>query len=102
MKMEIMILNTMRYRKEGEQTYKSRLAYIIPTKDAFSDNDNFKGYSELSLYKNDASFFEKIPVEFIGQKCEITIEEKPSKNNPMKSYKDIIEVSCNEKTISLV
>lgn len=102
MKMEIMILNTMKYRKEGEISDKSRLAYIIPTKEAFSDREKFRGYSELSSYRNDDKFFELIPVDFIGQKCEVTITEKPSKNNPMKSYKEFTEISCNGKTIYLV
>lgn len=100
--MTIMILNTMKYQKEGETNWKSRLAYIVPTKEAFSDTEKFHGYSELSAFKNDTSFYDLIPVDFIGQKCEVTIEEKPSRNNPMKSYKDIVEVSCNGKTIRLV
>lgn len=102
MEMEIMILNTMKYQKEGEQNYKSRLAYIIPTSEAFSDNPKFRGYTELSSYRSDDKFFDLIPKEFIGQKCKVTITEKPSSSNPMKSYKEFTEVSCNGKTIRLV
>ena len=102
MKLQIMILNTMKYQKEGETNWKSRLAYIIPTPEAYSDNTKFRGYTELSSYRNDDKFFELIPKDFIGQKCEATITEIPSKNIPMKSYKEFTEVSCNGKTISLV
>lgn len=102
MKLQIMILNTMKYHKEGETNWKSRLAYIIPTQEACSDNEKFRGFTELSSYRNDDKFFELIPKDFIGQKCDATIQEVPSKNNPMKSYKEFTEVSCNGKTISLV
>lgn len=102
MELKIMILNVMKYQKEGETTYKSRLAYIIPTQEACSDNSNFRGYTELSSYRNDDKFFTLIPKDFIGQKCDVKIEEVPSKSNPMKSYKQFTEVSCNGKTISLV
>ena len=100
MNLQIMILNTMKYEKDG--TNRSRLAYIIPNTESFSDTEKFRGYSELSAYRNDSAFYDKIPIEFIGQKCSIKIEEKPSKLNPMKSYKEIVEVSCNGKIISLV
>lgn len=102
MKLQIMILNTMKYQKEGETNWKSRLAYIIPSTEAYSDNSKFRGFTELSSYRNDDKFFELIPKDFIGQKCDVTITEVPSKNNPMKSYKEFTEVSCNGKTISLV
>ena len=102
MKLQIMILNTMKYQKEGETNYKSRLAYIIPTLEAFSDNAKFRGYTELSSYRNDDKFYELIPKDFIGQKCDITITELPSKNNPLKTWKQITEVSCNGKTTEVI
>lgn len=102
MKMDIMILNTMKYRKEGDMAWKSRLAYIIPTKTAYCDNEKFRGYTELSLYRNDSTYFDLIPKEFIGQKCEVKVIDVPSKSNPMKSYKEITEVTCDGKTIHLV
>lgn len=102
MELEIMILNTMKYQKEGETKTKSRLAYIIPTTDAFSNNTKFRGYSELSSYRDDDKYFELIPSNFIGQKCKVKITEKPSKTNPLKSYKEFTEISYNGQTISLV
>ena len=100
MEIEIMILNTMRYEKEGKQ--KSRLAYIVPTREAFSNRESFKGYSELSFYRNDTKFFDLIPINFIGQKCKAKIEDKSSASNPLKTYKEIVEISYNGEVIRLV
>lgn len=100
MKLKIMLLNVMKYEKEGQQ--KSRLGYFIPTAEAFSDRDKFKGYSELASYRNDTKYFDLIPKDFIGQHCDVTIVEKPNSSNPLKTYKEFEEISCNGKTISLV
>lgn len=102
MELKIMILNVMKYKKEGDIEYNSRLAYIIPTQEACSDSNKFRGYTELSSYRNDDKFFELIPKSFIGQKCTAKVEEVPSLNNPMKSYKQFTEVTCNGETIYLV
>lgn len=100
MKMKIMLLNVMKYEKDGQQ--KSRLAYIVPTQEAMANRDKFKGYSELSSYRNDTKYFDLIPTDFIGQHCDISIEEKPNPTNPMKVYKEFTEISCNGKVIHLV
>lgn len=102
MKFQIMILNTMKYQKEGENNWKSRLAYIIPTEDAYSDNPKFRGFSELAAYRDDDKFFTLIPKDFIGKKCEVTVREVPSRSNPLKSYKEFVEVTFSGKTVSLV
>lgn len=100
MELNIMILNTMRYEKDGKQ--KSRLGYIMTNSEANADNEKFKGFSELAHYRDDDKLFTTIPREFIGQKCTCKIDEIPSKSNPMKSYKLISEITCNGKTIYLV
>lgn len=100
MKFKIMLLNVMKYEKDGQ--VKSRLGYIIPTQEAFSDRDKFKGYSELASYRNDDKYFSLIPKNFIGQMCDITITEKPNSANPMKTYKEFTDITCNGQTVSLV
>lgn len=99
MKMKIMLLNLMKYEKDGQQ--KSRLGYFIPTVEAFSDRDKFKGYSELASYRNDTKYFDLIPKNFIGQTCDVTITEKPNSANPMKTYKEFTEITCNGQTVHL-
>lgn len=100
MKMEIMILNTMKYEKDGQQ--KSRMGYILSNKEAFSERDKFRGYSELAVYRDDTKLFDLIPGDFIGKSCFATVQERPSTSNPLKSYKEIIELVCNGKTVRLV
>lgn len=100
MKLQIMLLNVMKYEKDGQK--KSRIGYYIPTKEALSDRDKFKGYSELASYRNDTKYFDLIPVNFIGQKCEISIVEKPNSSNPMKTYKEFTEITCNGQVVHLV
>ena len=100
MKVDLMILNVMKYQKDGES--KSRLGYIIIEPTAFVDSEKFKGYSELSSYSNDTKFYDLIPIEFIGQRCKAEIVEKSSPQNPLKTYKEIGSIECNGKTIHLV
>lgn len=101
MKLEIMILNTMKYEKDGQQ--KSRMGYILSNKEAFSERDKFRGYSELAVYRDDTKLFDLIPVDFIGKNnCFATVEERASTSNPLKSYKEIIELVHNGKTVRLV
>lgn len=100
MKMKIMLLNVMKYEKDGQ--LKSRLGYIIPTQEAFSNRDKFIGYSELAAYRNDDKFFALIPKDFVGKHCDVTVCEKPNPINPMKTYKDFEDITCDGKTISLV
>ena len=100
MELDIMILNTMKYEKDGKE--KSRLGYILTNSEANSNGERFRGFSELSHYRDDDKLFELIPRDFIGKKATARVEEKPSKSNPMKSYKLISEISCDGKTISLV
>lgn len=100
MKVDMMILNVMKYMKDGNA--KSRLGYIIIEPTAFVDSEKFKGYSELSSYADDTKFYDKIPVSFIGQRCVATIIEKSSPSNPLRTYKEIGEIECNGQVISLV
>jgi len=100
MKVDMMILNVMKYNKEG--VAHSRLGYIIIEPTAFVDSEKFKGYSELSAYSDDTRFYDNIPIDFIGQRCKATIIEKSSPRNPLKTYKEIGEIECNGKTIHLV
>lgn len=100
MKMEIMILNTMKYEKDGQQ--KSRMGYILSNKEAFSERDKFRGYSELAVYRDDTKLFDLVPADFIGKNCVATVQERPSTANPLKSYKEIVDLVCNGKTVHLV
>lgn len=102
MDVEIMILNVMRYTKQGETNEKSRMGYIMINKDCFSSRDKFRGYSELAVYDDSTLYFDKIPIDFIGQKCRAKVEEIPNPQNPLKPRKVFSEVSCNGKTVRLV
>ena len=100
MDLDIMILNTMKYEKDGKE--KSRLGYILTNAEANADGERFRGFSELSHYRDDDKLFENIPRDFIGKKATAVVKEIPSKQNPMKSYKIISEINCDGKTIYLV
>lgn len=100
MEVEIMVLNKMRYEKDGKE--KSRLGYIFCGEQGFSNRDKFKGFSELSLYSDDSKYFDNIPDEFIGQKCIAKVSEVLNPFNPMKSKKEFSELTCNGKTVYLV
>lgn len=100
MDLEIMILNKMTYEKEGKE--KSRLGYFVIGEKGFSDNEKFKGYSDLSAFADDKRFFDLVPNEFIGQKCIAKIVDRPNPRNPMRMNREISEITCNGKTIYLV
>lgn len=100
MDIEIMVLNVMKYEKEGK--VKSRLGYIMTNVECFSNSEKFKGYSELSQFADDTRFFDSIPVDFIGQKCTVEIKERTNPRNPLKSIKEFVSITHNGKTIPLV
>ena len=100
MNVEMIILNKMRYSKDGKE--KSRLGYFLTSTESFSNRENFIGYSDLSVYSDDTRFFDKIPTDFIGQKCTAEVQEVPNALNPMKSRKEFVSITCNGKTVRLV
>ena len=100
MNVDMMILNVMKYQKDGRA--KSRLGYIIIEPTAFVDSEKFKGYSELSAYSDDTIYYDKIPTKFIGQRCKAHIIESSSPSNPLRTYKKIGSIECNNEIIDLV
>lgn len=100
MEVEIMILNKMKYEKDGRQ--KSRLGYIFCNSQGFSDREKFKGFSELAIFGDDSKYFDMIPDNFIGQKCIAKIVECPNPSNPMRSRREFSQITYNGKTVYLV
>lgn len=100
MKVEIMVLNLMKYEKDGTQ--KSRMGYIFTSKEAMANNEKFKGYSDQSIFFDDARAIERIPVEFIGKKSIAYIKDEPNPRNPLQPRKIFTTIECDGKTIDLL
>lgn len=100
MKVEIMILNLMKYEKDGVE--KSRMGYIFTSKDTMANSDKFKGYSDQSVFFEDKRAIDRIPIEFIGKKSIGYVKDEPNPRNPLQPRKIFCSIECDGKTIDLL
>lgn len=94
MKLNVVILNVMKYKDKKTNKEKVRIGYFCNGQDSIELTDKFKGVSELSIYTEDTNWFEIISKDMILHTCIMEFEEKRYPNNPLKTY-------MNLKTIEL-
>lgn len=103
------ILSVLRYdekdKKTGEKTGKKkiRIDYVMLGKDAIQDNENFRGYSQLSCFIDDKNdVWSKLTTKVIMQPVEIILENVPSARDPFKSYVRVNSINTKDEVINLV
>lgn len=99
MKSKIMILNVLKYEKDGKKG--TRLSIIFPGNDNVQETEKFKGFADVSLYYSNHDAFDIIPSEIIGQIVEATIEEKSNPSNPLRKTTTIISIAYKDKVYNL-
>ena len=99
MKEKILILNVMKYEKEGKQ--KSRVAFILADEKNISNREKFKGYSDLAFYYDGTAPFDVLPVDIIGQVVDGSFVEQSSASNPFKKSTILKEVEFKGQTYEL-
>lgn len=102
MKQDIMILNVCRYKPKDSEVKKTSFNYILTNDESFSKNDNYRGYSVLTLFL-DNDYFEDLS-NLIFKSCVLDCDFISNTKNPLRpkvKIKTITDVKSN-KTISLV
>ncbi len=100
MKIKIMILNVLNYSKEDKEG--TRVSYVLCDKSAFTDNDRFKGLTEVNSFYSSKTPFELITPDMIGKPLDANFVDKESYNNPLKTTKVLESIDFNGRTIKLV
>ena len=101
MKQEIMILNVCRYKDKNDESKKTSFNYVLTNDEAIANNDNYKGYSVLTLFVNKDVLAELTPL--IMRPCVLHCDFISSTKNPLRprvNLKSITDVKSN-KTIDL-
>lgn len=102
MKIGVTILNVLKYEDKKTGLPKVRIGYILTEKDAIRETEKFKGLSELSLFLDDASVFDKVKTEYLLTPVQFVLDEKTSPVDPFKKVAVLKQIITKNETISLV
>ncbi len=102
MKVNAMILNFMRYKDKETQQPKVRIGYICTDKDSISNEENFRGYSELSIYLNDDAKWNDLDVSIVGTACTLEFEKYVNPRNPLKEVTKLKAIDTKNANISIL
>lgn len=98
MKEKIMILNAMKYVKEGKT--KGRLGFIILKP---SDSDNYRGYSDVACYYDvNDNFINNFPKELFLEPVMATFEDKPGFGTSLNTRKILKSIDYKGNVINLL
>lgn len=101
MLVNVEILNIIKYQnKDGKDSV--RIGYRLLDKESIANTEKFKGYSELSIYLDNADVFDKISVDYCGIALKFKLEEIASPINPMRKKVVLKEILLNDKTICVL
>ncbi len=100
MKEKIMINSVLKYGKE--ENTGTRLSYLLIGKDKFSNNDNFKGYTEVVSYYKGDSVFNKITADMIGKSLDVNFKQVQSYKDPLTVKNILSSIEYNGTVINLV
>lgn len=101
MKYQVELLSCLTYKnKEGNDA--TRLGYRLLSKEYLQDTSKFKGYSEMSYFCDGSTLFDKLKKEYFGVQAELTTEERPSKNNPLRKITVVKSVKIGDELINLL
>ncbi len=94
MKIDIELLNVMKYEKKEDKKPRTMITYRLLDKSALqTDFEKFKGFSTLNAYFDGFEVYEKIPAELCGTACKLLVETKPSSYDPMKETKIVKSIN---------
>lgn len=96
MKLNVVILNVMKFKDKKTNKEKVRIGYFFNGQDSIELGNNFKGVAELSYYTDDLSWFDIISKDMILTSCIMEFEEKRYPNNPLKTYMVLKDIKINK------
>ena len=100
MKMEIVVLNVLKYEKEGKKG--TRLSFILADRKDIENSVSFKGMSDNAFYYSGHEVFDIIPIDLICQPGVVAVfEDKANVTNKFKKTTTIVSLIYNNKEYKL-
>lgn len=101
--LSVIIQNVLKYEDKKEPgKFKTRLGYVVNSADAYQENTNFKGLSELSIFLNTTKAFDSLNLSHMGKSATLYFIEKVSPFNPLKTYMDLTKIKVKDEVINLL
>lgn len=103
MKLNVVILNALRYQDKESKKEKMRIGYALCDKNAVSIQEKFKGVSELSVFLDfSEELWNAITVDTIYTPSEFVFEENLNPRNPLKKILNLKSVKLKNANIDLL
>lgn len=102
MELDILFLSVLKYKDKQTGEEKCRFAYLLNDSKARVENANLKGLNELCFYTDSTKPFDILKGEDALKPMVLKVEQKPSKNNPLKTVNEVVEIRTKNETISLL
>lgn len=100
MKSNVMLLNVLRYEKEGKKG--TRLSLMFTDKESFTNGDKFKGFTAIDIFYNGHEVFEKVPYEWIGKPVIAYSKDVVNPVNPLRKKQVIYCLEHENNSIDLL
>lgn len=102
MKLNVLFLGVLKYNDKKTGEPKLRISYVVNDESAKQETLNFKGLNECSYYTDMVSIYDKFTKEDALTNMEFTLQSRPSRNNPLKSITEIVDIKTKRDTIKLL
>lgn len=94
MKVEVELLNVIKYERKEDKKPRTMITYrMLDPKSLQTKSDKFKGYACLNGYFEGHEAYEKINSNLCGTAVTLEIVSRPSEYDPMKETKDIVKIN---------
>lgn len=102
MKMQVELLSCLKYVDKKTNQDKVRIGYRCLDPKFRQDKANLKGYSELSVYLEDTSIFDKLKVEDFGIAVILEFTKEQSPNNPLRDILKLKSINVGSNVINIL
>lgn len=102
MKEEIIILSCLSYKSKDDGSQKTRLGFVITSRDKISSNAKFKGVAELSQFFDGEEVFNLITKDMILKPIQAKLVPKTDTRNSLIVRNVIEGIECNGRYINLL
>lgn len=102
MKIQVELLNCRKYIDKKTNQEKIRLGYRCLDSKMRQDTAKFKGYSELDVYLEDTSIFDKLKFEDFGIAVVLEFSREQSPNNPLREILKLKSINVGSNVINIL
>ncbi|MBQ8902325.1 MAG: hypothetical protein IJY87_04590 [Bacilli bacterium] len=102
MEIKIVLINAMKYKDKETGLPKVRIGYVPFGKEAFRNEEKFRGFTELGGYTERVEVLEELKDSDFMQEATLVGEEVSSARNPFKKTMKLTKLITKNATISLL